>query len=336
LGPHDQLFEPAQIVSIVGDQPILAGDLLPYVDQAIKEHEGKVPQYELDRQRELLMKQLLKQSIDTKLVYLDFLRTVPPDRLPMIEEKLIEQYDETQLEKAMKRAGVSSPAALDAKLRESGSSLAKQRRTFGEQLLAREMIRKNVNYDEEIAHEEMLAYYREHQKDYFVPAQSRWEQLVVRFSRFPSKAEAYRAIANTGNDVKRGIPFAVVARRHSQGFNASKGGQQDWTRKGSLRSKLLDTAIFTLPVGYLSEIIETEDSFRIVRVIQRREAGYVPFVEAQAEIKKKIRKQRIREQTAAYMQRVRQGTRVWTIFDKENTAEHTAERRDSRYQPSPR
>ena len=47
-----------------------------------------------------------------------------------------------------------------AKLREIGSSLEKQRRAFAEQVLAKEMIRQQIDRDEEVTHEEMLARYR--------------------------------------------------------------------------------------------------------------------------------------------------------------------------------
>jgi parvulin-like peptidyl-prolyl isomerase len=264
---------------------------------------------------------LLKQTVETKLAYLDFLRNVPPERLETIQEKLDEQFDETQLDKAMQKAGVNSPAELDQKLREFGSSLKKQRRAFAEQVLAREMVRQKVDPEEEVTHEEMLSYYREHEADYFVQSKARWEQLEIRFDKFPSKAEAYRALAELGNEVLRGAPFAEVARRGSHDLNAEKGGVQDWTTKGSLRAKVLDEALFSLPIGQLSTIIESDNAFHIVRVIQRQEDTVVPFEEAQVEIKEKIRKQRFREQMTAYLDKIREQTPVWTIFDQPSTEE---------------
>jgi parvulin-like peptidyl-prolyl isomerase len=309
------LFEPALKVGLVGDQPILAGDLLGQINQMLASYVGKVPEDELNEQRKLLMKQLLPIVIDTKLVYLDFLREIPPERVPEIQKRLDDQFDKARLADLMEKAKVNSAVELDALLRTYGSSLAKSKRTFAEQVLAQQMLRRNVNYEPEISHEEMLTYYREHAEDYAVPAKARWEQLEVHFDKFPNKAEAWRALAIMGNEVLRGAPLPAVARRSSQGFKASEGGQHDWTTKGSLASKVLDESLFTLPEGQLSQILEDQHGFHIIRVIERQEAGKEDFTEAQVEIKQKLIEEKVEKDRKKYLDRLRERTPVWTIFD---------------------
>jgi parvulin-like peptidyl-prolyl isomerase len=307
------------VLALVANQPILAGDLLPQINRFVRANGDNIPASQLEAQKPQWMKLMLKQAIDTKLAYVDFLRTIPPERLEFVQEKIKEQFDEVELPKAMEKAGVHTPAELDAELRKLGSSLEKQRRGFAEQVLAKEMIRQHVKKDEEVTHEEMLAYYRAHQDEFSVPARARWEHLEVRFDKFPSKEDAYRELAQMGNEVLRGAPFAAVAQRRSQGIDAEKGGVNDWTNKESLRSNALDEAVFSLPLNSMSRIIEDEDAFHIVRVIERQPAGMMPFVEAQVKIKEQIRKQRLQDQMTAYLDRLREQTPVWTAFDDEPT-----------------
>src|SRR5206468_1856648 len=99
-------------------------------------------------------------------------------------------------------------------------------------------------------------------------------------------------IADMGNGVLRGTPLAEVAKVRSQGATAGKGGQWEWTAQGSLRSTVLDRAIFSLPVGAMSQIVEDDDGYHIVRVLQRKAGGRTPFLEAQVEIKKQLRDDR--------------------------------------------
>ena len=308
-------FESARIIAIVGDQYILAGDLLWQINSALKQYKGKVPEEQLERQRELMLKQFLPRAIENKLAYVDFLREVPADKVAEITNRVTEQFDKTQLEKLMKEAEVNSPAELDAQLREIGSSLKMRRRFFAEQILSREAVRKNVKIDENVAHEELLAYYREHIGEFQFPARCRWEQLSVRFSNHSTKGAAYRALAEMGNEVIGGAPLEAVARRRSEGANAQQGGLYDWTTKGALVSKPLDTAIFTLPPNSLSQITEDDRGFHIVRVIEREDAGCVPFVEAQVEIKEKVRSGRREQLIREYLDRLREETRIWTVFD---------------------
>ena len=56
--------------------------------------------------------------------------------------------------------------------------------------------------------------------------------------------------------------------------------------------KEIDKAIFSQPVGKLSDIIETKQGYHIVRVIERQPDSVTSFRDAQVEIKKKIQTER--------------------------------------------
>jgi parvulin-like peptidyl-prolyl isomerase len=102
-----------------------------------------------------------------------------------------------------------------------------------------------------------------------------------------------------GDDVlgrnRYAVPFAEVARRGSHGLTAARGGQRDWTTKGSLKSAVVDEALFGLPVMRMSHILEDDDGFHIVRVIQRKDAFRTPFKDAQVEIRKQLKEEQFRK-----------------------------------------
>ncbi len=84
-----------------------------------------------------------------------------------------------------------------------------------------------------------------------------------------------------------------------------------------MKNETVDQAIFSLPIGELSPIIESAEGFHIVRVIERQDAGMVPFTKAQVEIKEKIQNERRQSQMEAYIRDVKSKAQVWTIFDEE-------------------
>ena len=280
----------------------------------------------MQRQRELLIKQRLKHHVETRLIYHDARRTIPEENHPHIDESLGKQFEKVELNNMMKRAKVQTRRELDQKLRSMGTSLERQKRAFMQRTLAQQWIRQQVKLDEETTYDQMLDYYREHLADFEKPARARWEELVVRFSKYPGKAEAYAAIALMGNQVLAGAPLARIAQSQSDGVTSSEGGRRDWTFEGSLVSEVLDRALFGLPVGQLSPILEGEHGFHIVRVIEREEASRTPFLEAQVEIRSKIRQQRTKEQLQAYVARLQQEIPVWTIFDEQTEGEQTSNR----------
>ena len=131
-------------------------------------------------------------------------------------------------------------------------------------------------------------------------------------------------LAAMGNEVMQGKPFADVARARSEGATAATGGSFDWTTKGSLVSKVVDEAVFTLPVSQLSAILDDGSALHIVRVTERTDAGRVAFIEAQVEIRGKLQDERRKRQMDEYLTTVRDRTPVWTIFDDEPTGSSQA------------
>ncbi len=318
VSPRGELVLSSQILAMVGSQPILAGELLGRVNELLAPYLEQLPENQLEEQRWLLLQKMLPSAIEAKLVYLDFLRKVPPEQVKVIRSNVYEQFDKEQLPRMVEQAKLRTAADLDAKMRSLGSSLDETRRAFFEQVAAREMIRQQTEGEREVTHDELLAYYRDHRSEYEFEAQAIWEELMVRFSEFDSKAEAFAAMAKMGNAVLGGAPLDVVAKRDSHGPTSHEGGRYDWTTKGSLVSTVIDEAIFTLPIGKLSRILEDEKGFHIVRVIDRKEAGCVPFQKTQREIREKIKEQDRDAKVKDYLERIQRETYVWNHFDQKD------------------
>ena len=315
-------IEGGEIIARVGGAVILAADVLPFINETLeknKEQVERAPPEELQKFRKMLMRRQLDQLVETKLLWEDARRSIPAENLPNIEARLVERFDEVQLPKLYKRTETSTLPRLSEKLRRYGSSLDQEKRRFVESTMANQWLREQLTFDEEITHDQMLAYYRENLADFEFEAKARWEELSVPFSKFDNnKAAAYRRIAELGNMVVRGAPFAEVARKFSKGLTAEEGGARDWTTRGSLVSETLNQALFTLPVGQLSPIIESETAFHIIRVVERRAAGRTSFEEAQTQIRERLQKDDVNEQIQAHLEKLRKTIRVWTIFDAED------------------
>ena len=305
----------AEIIARVGTELVLAHEVLYFVNEILASKSDEIPPEQMDPTREYLLKRYLVKIIETKLLVAEARRMIPADNMPKLEGRVKESFDKERLPKMLEAYKAKSRTELDAMLRQRGTSLEAQRRMYFEGSMAAQWTQQQKKDDGEVTHADMVAYYRDHIADYETQGKARWEQLTARFDRFDSKAQAYQALATWGNQVWSGKPFAEVAKANSQEFAASDGGVHDWTTKGSLVSTILDDAVFALPIGQLSQIIEDDRSFHIVRVIERKETNRKPFIEAQKDIKVEIKKQRSDAQTKNYLVKLREKTPVWTIFD---------------------
>ena len=306
----------AEILARIGSEVILGGDIYPAVEARIERDGHRVGPHEMEQYRAVITWHLLNQAIRIKLVYVDARRSVPAEALKHMEEELAKAFRESVLPNMKRHYEASNRQELDVILAEEGSSIERHRRQFIEAQIAQMWEHQQVGEDPEITHAEMLAYYEQNVKDFERPARVRWEELVVRIRRFPSRQEAYTALARMGNQVIDGRPFEEVARELSQGTTAHEGGRRDWTHRGVLVAKAVDHALFALPVGQLSPIIDAGETLHIVRVVERDDGGTLPFTEAQVEIRNKLQTARQFERLQDYVERLQRQIPIWTVFDE--------------------
>ncbi len=314
-----QSLDTAIVVARVGPEVVLAGDLL--TPSALAWLEKVSPGLKPEQVKELklqICRQVLPQHVESLVIYVDACRTIPEDRLPDIEKKVNEAFDEQQLPRLIKDAGLANSVEYEQLLKSRGQSLDRIRKTFFERALAQQWVQQKVTSDEEIPHAEMIAWYQNHLADYDFPAKAKFEQLTARIMPTQTREQAWNKLAAMGNDVLEGKPFAEIARTRSEGPTAATGGAYDWTTKGSLASKVLDEAIFRLPVGQLSTILDDGTALHIVRVTERTEAGRTPFVEAQVGIRQELMDERRKREMDDYLAKLKDRTPVWTIFDGES------------------
>jgi len=312
-----QAIEGGRILARVGKEVVLAGELLPLANDVLLKYGRQIPPEEAEQAKQMLMRQHLPKLIETKLIYAEARRLIPPENYPNVEQQLGDHFESAQVPNLIKSLGVGSRQELDAKLRTIGSSIAQQRQSFIEKSLASQWLRQQVDMDPQISYEQMLDYYNRHAEEYDVEARAKWQQLTANFARSGGRTEAYRKIAEMGNMVMQEVPFEKVAKEHSHGITAGEGGKHDWTTLGSLKSEKLDNAIFTLPVGRLSTIIEDAQGCHIIRVTEREEAGRTPFADVQNEVQEKVRREIVKQRVEDYLSRIRRDTLVWTVFDDE-------------------
>ena len=273
-----------------------------------------------------IYQQVIDQHLETLLVYVDACRMIPEENFPEIREKVDEAFVQEQLPQMVQAAGVGSVREYEQLLRTQGQSLGRMRKMFFERALAQEWIQQNANTTGEIPHAEMIAWYRNHLDQYEFPARARFEQLTVRISQKQPRDQSWNRLAAMGNDVLNGRPFEEVAKESSEGPTAYNGGLYDWTNQGSLVSEVIDKAIFSLPIGELSAILDDQNALHIIRVIERTDAGRTPFIDAQVGIRGKLLAEQRNNEMSSYLQRLRDRTPVWTIFDEDESKEVTASR----------
>jgi parvulin-like peptidyl-prolyl isomerase len=282
-------FEPGRVLAIVADQPILAGDLLLMINEIIQNQAAEAPAFVREKMLEQGIRELLPRAIERKMMYHEALLLLPETaKVEDIKKDLYGQIEEKQLPQILKKYQATNLAELDARLRSLGGSWRALKEQIVEQEIAKYAVMSQLEVDTEVSYQELLKQYERDRDNYRIEEQVRWEHLMVSFSETPDRREARRKLVEMGNEIVYGAAFAEVAKRGSDDFFASQGGYNDWTKRGGLKDTKLEDRLFQEPVGKLSDIIETESGLHIIRVIERQEAGMIPFSKVQDEIRQRI------------------------------------------------
>ena len=311
-------FEAGMLVAVVGEEPVLVGDLFPpnKLTAKILGHS----QFELQLRKEL-MEVVTRKSLAQKFLN-DKVSGKPvkdrADAKKQMNTQTAKIFHQKWKPMQMEKMKCESDLEFEEKLAEAGKTLQSMMRDFAENTWAQEHVREKVPETPNVELSELSDYFNDHIDDYKRSARVRFQMLSADFAKFPTKEAAYKAIADMGNQILLGgAPFAAVAKRQSTGLGASDGGLFDWTNQGELKSKEIDKAIFENPVKGLSQIIENSSGYHIVEVLEREQARTQTFAEVQADIRKKRVEQKASKLRNDFIKKVREETPIWTKWPED-------------------
>lgn len=322
--------DPATVVAVVGDSKILYGDVKAKVDSRVNQvlamaakQNQPVPEESIKYARVNLTRGFLRQTVEAKMMREAFLllqvgtqsAEKRQEAAGMMSSKARQMFIDSEVPGLLKRYEVNDMTALDDKLRAEGSSLHQRQRDFTDAMLGHMYVRESVEKDPKVSLAEIVLHYQANQDKFQHKAQARWEQLTVYFNNFPSREAAYAAISEMGREAWLGsTTMQPVAKAKSQEPLGKSGGVHDWTNQGSLASDALDKNIFSLPLDKMSEIIEDDQGYHIVKVLERKAAGVTPLSNLQEQIRKSIQQQKISTAQRKMMDKMMEMVPVWSMF----------------------
>lgn len=71
-----------------------------------------------------------------------------------------------------------------------------------------------------------------------------------------------------------------------------------------------DEVAFSLKMGQVSEVIETQFGYHIIRAVDKKPAGYVPLEDVKDFINKYLQREALRKEIALHTQKLRQKAKI--------------------------
>lgn len=193
------------------------------------------------------------------------------------------------------------------KLAEEGKTLESAKQEIRGQMLRMRLLRREVQSRILVTDEEIGEYYDKHREDYEGREAVHIRQI---FLPVPAGADSgardrVRAEANQLRErILKGERFEVMAARYSRGPAASEGGDIGFVERGVMMPEV-EKAAFSLPVGEVSEVLETEAGFLLLVVVDKKGAGLKPLPVVRDEIKAKIEDEKVNKKYDEWMAELR-------------------------------
>jgi len=142
------------------------------------------------------------------------------------------------------------------------------------------------------------AAYDERKAEYAKPERRRASHILVRLNKSAdeaTRAAARKKIEGAKARLNAGEAFAAVAKELSDDATAEKGGDLGFFTRGTMVPEF-DEAAFTLAKGDVSDIIETQFGFHILKVSEIEPANVTPIKDVYEDLAANIRRERAREE----------------------------------------
>lgn len=253
--------------------------------EQLKEIKEKVLNGLIDR--ELLYQQAEKQGIKVDKKEVD-------ERMSALQKRFPKEED---FKKTLERLGLTE---------------AGLRSQFEKELAIKEMLDKKFAGKLTVTEQEMKKFYDEN-PDYFkTPERVRASHILIKVDPNASeadKAKAHQKIEDIQKKVNKGEDFAALAKQYSECPSSAKGGDLDYFQHGQM-VKPFEDAAFALKVGQVSDIVETQFGYHLIKVTDKKDAGQISFDEAKEKIKPFLEQQKMAEQVNQYVAQLKQTAKI--------------------------
>lgn len=149
--------------------------------------------------------------------------------------------------------------------------------------------------DIEVSEEELRKYYAENAARYSTPEERRASHILIKAERVAPATEREKAKAKASalqaEAKKNPDRFAELAKKNSEDpGSAAQGGDLDFFARGAM-TKPFEDAAFSMKAGEISDVIESDFGYHVIKLAEVRGGGKKSFEEARAEIEAEVKQQ---------------------------------------------
>jgi len=287
-----------EIVAKVNGEVISKADFEQAIGNAEQRAGGPVPPDQRDR----VYRELLDQMIGYRLLIQESKarKIAIPDA--DLEARMIALKQQFPTEDAFKQALAQQHVTLD-------QIKADARQDMVVSKLVADAIAAKVS----VKPEDVQTFYKENPKSFQESEKVHASHILITAPKdadAATKAKARAKAESILKDIKAGQDFATLAKQNSQDpGSAANGGDLGFFQQGQMVGPFNDVA-FSLKPGSVSDVVETDFGYHIIKVIEKQPGRTVPLDEVKPKIEQFLEGQNREKQTTVFVNTLRAKSKV--------------------------
>jgi peptidyl-prolyl cis-trans isomerase SurA len=189
-------------------------------------------------------------------------------------------------------------------LKERGTNLSEFEKEIREQMLAQKLVQEEVASTIVITPGEIKEFYDENVDELIAPKQALVKTMMIRKQEGVSDSEVRKKMEDLREKAEKTEDFSSLAMEFSEGPYADNGGYMGYVAVGQTVPEI-DSVIFSLQEGEVSEIVETPIGFHIFYVEEINEPRQLELGEVSDFLREQIFMRRFQEGLVKYLEEKR-------------------------------
>jgi peptidyl-prolyl cis-trans isomerase C len=179
------------------------------------------------------------------------------------------------------------------------------------------MLDKSLVYEKSVTEEEMKGYYDSNPERLIVGGQVRASHILIKTdSKFTpkQKAHAKKRILEIKEKLDLGEDFSQMAKDHSEGPSRVKGGDLGFFNRGQM-AKAFEDAAFELEQGQVSDIIETNFGYHIIKLFERIPGKKLDYNNIRNQLEEYLKKEKVNQAQIVFIQKLKEKAKIRVTKD---------------------
>lgn len=305
--------------AFVNEDVITVGDVLMLIEPVRRRLSARYKGDELESQMRRAYREALTELIERRLILGLYEKRKDKMNLPdwTVQERINrivhENFDGDQ-------------ARLLEALARDGMTYEEWRDEIRKQIVIASMRNDFIGRRVNVSPNAVRDHYEQHRESFNVAEEVKLRMIVLeKRGNGTGNEDRRQEAAELAARLQQGEDFAAAAKTKSEGPHADNGGDWGWLEPKMLRAELASAALALAP-GAVSDPIEVDSAFYIVKNEGHRQAGVPPFDAVRAKIREKLEAEQMEQLQTQWIARLKDEAYVQVLsselFGEDEAASH--------------